>query len=401
MLIISQPLLYRALALYDSESDIHSSLHLLGQTLFYEDSHTLASYVCSLSMCWNHWDHRSINDVSGANRKYPWGSIPVLGPQEMHGGTHAYCHLPDGDLAILLDMLPRLQVLIVDMQCWVDAPFSELIKPHNVTLPTDSLPPGLRQLRELHCPCVHPDTLMTVLSLPCMRKINVSIIKLSALDFDTAKAAAGTSAVADLRLQQANRCADQDSLHSPLFLTYILNIPIALTHFALYFNEPPGEMHIRDALQALRGTLQSLDLRIPQLTPPLGSLRGWRSLTFLKCSLVVLLGSESQHYPPRLADMLPRSLRQLHIVLHQHRHVADEREPDWSGAAEVDQEIELVRRKEAVVPLLQTLAVVPRYLVGRPVHGRMYRAMLAQRRLNVACKAVGVQLCAADCGDEF
>lgn len=399
MLIVSQPLLYRAPDLEDNDREIQPSIELLLQTLLSPGGDTLASYVRSLSMCCDQWNVCHMEYVTAGKRKHP-RDIPGLAAAGMRLGIHDHLDIRDAQMAILLDILPHLNVLNINLESWTEAPFSEFIKSHNLIESTDALPPGLRQLRELHCgntrsnSGVDPETLLTFLSLPCIRKVDVGITKLSSLDFDAGDAAAGTSTVTDLRLQQADRCKDPGSLHSPLFLTCILKIPVALTHFALIFTKRPGEMHIRDALQHLQGTLQSLDLRIPDLTPPLGSFQGWASLTSLTCSLVVLLGSESQPNPPCLADMLPPSLRELQIIRHAHRTSATGPDRDWSLEAEVDQEMGLVRRKEAEVPLLQRLAVVQRREVTRGTTGtRLQRRV--QHRLRVACGVAGVDFCSA------
>lgn len=399
MLIVSQPLLYGAPDLKDNDKEIQPSIELLLQTLLSPGGDTLASYVHSLSMCWDQWNQCHIEDVTAGKRKHP-RDIPGLAAAGMRLGIYDHLDIRDAQMAVLLDILPQLNILNIDLKSWTDAPFSEFIKPHNVSVSTDALPPGLRQLREFHCGCtrshsgVDPEILLTFLSLPCIRKVDVAITKLSRLDFDAGAAAAGTSTVTDLRLQQADRCKDRASLHSPLFLTCILKIPVALTHLALTFIKPPGEMHIRDALQHLQGTLQSLDLRIPDLTPPLGSFQGWASLTSLTCSLVVLLGSESQPNPPCLVDMLPSSLRELQILRHAHWTFANGPERDWSLEAEVDQEMDVVRRKKAVVPLLQKMAVVLRREVRKGTTGPR-RERLVQHRLRVACAAAGVNFCGA------
>lgn len=95
----------------------------------------------------------------------------------------------------------------------------------------------------------------------------------------------------------------------------------------------------------------------------------------LSCSLPALLGREPKQDSPRLTDILPASLRELVVI----------QEYYWNGTAAADQLEELVRRKEAIVPELETL-VVP---LGDP---QMWRDVQAEDSLREACEATAVEL---------
>lgn len=175
-----------------------------------------------------------------------------------------------------------------------------LVGSQNVTLPTDAVPRELQQLCPFYCSNLSSDsgvdleTPLKVLSLPCIQSLNGEIIELSSGHFESAQAAARSSMVTDPLLKYADPWGNQNYLHAPFFITSIFMVPAALTHFAHFFNQSPGDIHLSGELQPLRGTLNPVEIRIPHLTPPVGSYREGKSLAPLKSSLGVQLGSESQ-----------------------------------------------------------------------------------------------------------
>lgn len=101
-----------------------------------------------------------------------------------------------------------------------------------------------------------------------------------------------------------------------------------------------------------------------------GSLKDWPVLRTLSCSLMPLLGKGQLDGSPRLADVLPVSLRELEILQDSH----------WWVSEEADQVVEMLGLKEGVVPHLEKVAVVMEW-------GKSERVL---ERLVAACKAAGV-----------
>lgn len=377
---ISQPLVYKAPILTCSEGETTPSpLQIFLRTLLSPGGETLATYIRSLHMKWQTWTRRDDDDDGNDNgngdgdpeptRESP-NDLALLFAAATPLGLHQYLEVQEAQLVLLLHLLPRLHILHFTPVYGSDALFSEFMGDH---LPTDALPLGLRQLREFHCFShntdggVSPETLLTILGLPCIQKIHVHIIDGSTIDIDTAEVAAATSTVTNLIFVEADQ--------SQRSLECILKIPAALTHFGYSTKRQHPGFHMENALQPLRHSLQHLHLGFAGVALSIGSLRNWPALRTVRCSLTALLGKGLQNNLPRLADMLPVGLRELEILRDRH----------WSVAAEVNQEVDLLREKQSVVPGLVTLAVVisPSYMIRDAQH---------QDTLRRACQAAAVAL---------
>lgn len=103
-----------------------------------------------------------------------------------------------------------------------------------------------------------------------------------------------------------------------------------------------------------------------------GSLREWSVLTTLSCSLAPLLGKGQMDGSPRLADVLPMGLRELEILQDSY----------WLVGEAVNHVVELLVRKEPVVPRLERVAVEMEDWMSKWV----------VEKLVVACETAGVSL---------
>lgn len=283
---------------------------------------------------------------------------------------------------LLLDLLPGLQVLHLNPPLGRSS-FTRLW--HD----TATVPRGLESLREFHCPPlpetdsdtsdgISPSTLLLFMKLPHIHRIEIPSVDRHYIPVNPLVAAAATSRVTHLRLSHA--------LTSAWTLTSVLRVPIALTHFSFSavsdsnVNLPAimgALVHIRQSLRCLH-----LDFRDAALTSDdegewwvpheEGSLRHWPVLRTLSCSLMPLLGKGQLDEAVHLVDVLPVSLRELEVLQDWH----------WRVSEEVDEVVEMLERKEYVVPQLEKLAVVM-------VWGRNEGLV---QRLVAACELAGVSL---------
>lgn len=172
--------------------------------------------------------------------------------------------------------------------------------------------------------------------------------------------------------------AVSEYLSNPL-LAFLLKDLTELTSFS-YSAYAPHSFNFQScirALEPLSNSLRGLKLKLfvgeprhgaskPETTRG-GSLSNWPRLEYLDCPLMVLLGKGRSGDTPRLADVLPSSLRLL--VVRQDRF--------WLYEEVVGQVVELLRQKEAKVPNLNGLLVAGSKGVDE--------------RLAVACAAVSVR----------
>lgn len=109
------------------------------------------------------------------------------------------------------------------------------------------------------------------------------------------------------------------------------------------------------------------------VTNTVGSLREWRVLHSVRCTLAILLGTGHQEASPRqLADVLPPSVCELEIL----------RDSYWPTARVVHEILALLGKKEELVPGLMR--------VGVHIPGGKSPKLLDT--LKAACKAVDVEL---------
>lgn len=369
---ISQPLLYKAPNLTCREEATSTPIHLLLRTLLDPGGKTLATYIRSLNVWWDYLDpceRCSMEDIYlGLTHECP-KDLEFLVNVATPLGLHRHLQYQDVQLLLLLHLLPRLAVLHL-VPGWQ---FSAFLKSHDMAHPTEALPLGLRLLREFKCTSndpaitVSPATFLTILSLPCIEKIHVTMTDESYIDPKRAEAAAATSTVRNLIIIDVDQPKQS--------LECILKIPAALTHFTYSARRPNPKVNMEHVLQPLQHSLQSLWLEFVGVGMPIGSLRAWPVLNTLRCSLTALLGKGPQLNMPKLSDVLPVGLRELQIL----------EDECWLAEETVVQVVDLLKQKQTAVPRLVTLAV------------KIYAANMTEERhhqatLSDACEAAGVAL---------
>lgn len=369
--LLSQPLLYTAPCLRRSPEMPNTratgtSLEIFLRALLTPGRETLASHVRTL-----HFEFENISVEPG--EEY-WSGYTT--PTELHAITSDTPQpQPQGrQLMILLDLLPRLQILHFSPPNYRPS-FSRLLESAADDM---TLPCGLNSLREVHCPPtddsdgVRWHTLRVFLQLPQIRRIEVTCINRFRSSEISRGREASSSTVTHLRFS-----------HSDIpdwLLSNVLLIPIALTHFSYSIVPSRGFLlsEFIATLGPLRPSLQSLHLdfgnmvlpREPQLPQNDSSLREWPVLRTISCPLIPLLGGGPRDRSPRLMNVLPPSLRELEILW----------DSCWSFSDAVDQIVEMLAEKRWAVPYLERLAVV--------AESGMAEGVLDN--LVVACEAAGV-----------
>lgn len=368
--LISEPLLYRSPSLTKSRKtngtgSTGSSLGILLRTLLTPGREILASHVRCLRLMTNEVgaDHASSFSTDTVIRIAMIASkFGINGPLDSKAAQ----------LIVLLDLLPRLQVLYITplrILSW-----STQILDSNIA--TDTIPTGLQSLCEFRSSTaqdshqISPQTLVSYMKLPNIRTITVSGLSRnqSPAILDTA---AATSGVTHLRFSNAYMQAS--------VISSVLRVPIALTHFS-YSGFGDGNFTLPSfmaALAPLRMSLRSLHLDFSKvgkymLPYPVGSLRDWPMLQTLSCSLMPLLGNRQLNGSPHLVDLLPVSLREFEVL----------KDSYWSAVEEGEQIVEMLKQKKSAVPRLAKLAVV---------HSQNHRYRMGYQ-LPGACKAAGVSL---------
>lgn len=281
---------------------------------------------------------------------------------------------------LLLDLLPGLQTLHL-----TSPKNGSYVGQLHLNLPAGPLPLGLQSIREIICrPALTSrvasiTTLLQLMALPRIRYISIPSLAPCTRSITALKSAAGTSHVTRLRVSHGEIPS--------WWLASILRVPIALTHFS-YSAASHGDFNLPSfmtALEPLKKSMRVLHLdfgKVDSTTSdegqgfPLpyneGSLREWSVLTTLSCSLAPLLGKGQMDGSPRLADVLPMGLRELEILLDSY----------WLVAEAVNHVVELLERKESVVPRLERVAVEMEDWMSKRV----------VEKLVVACEPAGVSL---------
>lgn len=366
--LIAEPLLYKSPFLTKSRrasgtGATSSSLGILLRTLLTPGREVLASHVRCL---------RLMSNEVGADHACHFSADTVIRIALIASkfGINGPLESKAAQLMVLLDLLPRLQVLHISplrILSW----FTRIL---DLNMATDTLPSGLQSLCEFRSSTAHrshqitSETLVSYMKLPNIRTITVSSLNYhkspAILD-----AAAATSGITHLRFSSAYMVA---SVLSP-----VLRVPIALTHFS-FSGFAAGNHSVSSfmaALAPLRMSLRSLHLYFKNLGEfklPYreGSLRDWPMLQTLSCPLMPLLGNGKLNGSPRLMDVLPVSLREFEVL----------EDAYWSIAQEVEQIVEILQQQKSAVPRLTKLAVV------RGCRSN-YRLMY---ELKAACRAAGV-----------
>lgn len=363
--LISEQLLYKSPCLRRTNGprSTGSSLGILLRTVLTPGRETLASHVRCL--------HLMSSEV-GADHSSHFSNdtITRIALIASKFGIHGPLKSKAAQLMVLLDLLPRLQVLQLT-PLRILCSFTWIL---DSNIATDTLPSGLQSLCEFRSypaqlsHVVSPQTLVSYMKLPNIRRITVSSLN-RYQDSAILDSAVATSGVTHLRFPSASMPV---SVLSPVLL-----VPIALTHFS-YSGIADRNFTLPSfmaALAPLRVSLQSLHLHFSkveefQLPYPEGSLRDWPMLQTLSCPLLPLLGKGKLNGSPRLMDVLPVSLREFEVLQDSY----------WRVAEAVEQIVEMLEQKELVVPRLAGLAVV----LGR------YGSDQRVNRLEVACKTAGV-----------
>lgn len=299
-----------------------------------------AKYVRSLHVKWDS-QYKSESDIS------------LLTEAASRLGIHLPLTWEDGQLVLLLHLLPRLHGLELSPPGECEDRVLDLIASQTPTIPGTPIPLGLPHLRRFRCTPnsayngVNTRTLLALFQMPTVRELDVSIIDAGTLaprDFD---AAASTSGITHLLLSGIDLPAQS--------LTHILAVPAALTHFT-YFVQGTA-FHVADfgaSLLPLKHALQMLHLDFYGLARPwdtpsdgaIGSLRAWPALQTVRGSIMAFLGRGQTPVVAVLADVLPAGITEFEILRDQY----------WSVAEENDLMMQLVRQKSACVPALKVMA---------------------------------------------
>lgn len=376
---LSEPLLYKAPIITDDDEDTTTTIQNLLRTILSPGGDTLATLVHSLHVTC------SFSSMRYTDSDYNFGDADenVESPCEGEGdvairaaaaaalGIHDFRDTPEEHVKILLHHCPRLNALNIDAQA-IGADMScDLLNNHNLDWLMENLPRRI-PLRHFRSSIVglNLDTLLTLLSLPSIRKIDCGLLDDRTIDFDTLDVAPATSPVTDLRFSYA--------AVSQKCLEFILKIPAALTYFSYRSSSCHRNLNLSHALQPIRMSLRHLHLEYVPVTKPFGSFRDWPMLRTMSCSLTALLGIYGQTEMPRLNDVLPEGLRELEI----------RRSPYWSATAQVNAEVELLKQREAQVAGLNSLVIV----VGPAI---MARDAGYQTRLRIASHHAAVTLARA------
>ncbi|KAL0639055.1 hypothetical protein Q9L58_001937 [Maublancomyces gigas] len=358
---VAEPLLYKAPCL--SETTMagrqRSSLEIFLQTLLLPGRESLATYAKSLRV-----DRRR-----GSYRMY---EHEVLDPSVLPRSSQSH----GTELVSLLHLLSSIQVLhIAPANACSD--FTRLMEPCDGALPS-TLQLALRSLRIFRCASFNPmgmraQTVLTLLRLPCIRSIWTPVNRENGFIMRAPIHTAAASSITDLRLSGSIPIAS---------LSYLLRDLAALTHFGYdaYVSDDFDLQAFMAVLEPLRNSLQHLYLELTTDNEPYvelddvfigGSLRTWPVLRTLSCGLVPLLGKGKQDDSLRLVDVLPPSLRELEVLSDNY----------WLCREVLLEALDLVGKKESVVPNLECLAIV------NPFGARS----VYQERLAILCESLGVR----------
>lgn len=369
--VLSEPLLYKAPIITDCEGDTPTTIETLLRTILSPGGERLAALVhslhvtCAFDPMRYHYifedDDENVDPECAREQGSDW-AIRAAAAAAL--GIHDFHDTPEEHVQILLHHLRRLNALNIVAEDLSD----DIHNDHNLDWLMDNLPCSipLRSFRSSKG-ALNLDTLLTLLSHPSMRKIDCGLLDNRTINFDTLGVAPATSLVTDLRFSYIN--VSQECLE------FILKIPTALTYFSFLSDRDHNTLDLSHALQPLRRSLTHLHLEYTPATKPTGSFRDWPLLCTVRCSLTALFGKDFKNDTLRLYDALPVRLRELEI--HRTKY--------WSVAAEVNQEVDLLKHKESDVPELETLvvAISP---------ASMQRDVRNQARLRTACHDAGVKL---------
>lgn len=365
--VLSQPILYRepCLTALRSSPD-HQSIELFLRTLVGSPCENLCTHVRSLRVDWD--DILTPDVVTHPDIERPVG---------FHG-TH---------VVLLLHLLPSLRVLQITPP--PDHPpnlsyFTHCIEQlHDTPRPGTGIPTfRLELLREFtstyqpDCGGVSVKTVLALMRLPYIDSIDVHIVDNSAsYSRSPIDDTPSISPVKKLRL----------SINDPADDTFLilLRAPIALTRLSFrpigYYNSSIvgciEALASQQSLEYLHLDLMFTYFANTEMVLPRWALR-LAALQTLVCSFMELLGNWISSESPGLADLLPRTIRELYILEGQY----------WSYVNIAEKLTVLLDRKAEVLPDLEKIAIQRMSGYSEAVHGK----------LNGACEAAGVRLVTAD-----
>lgn len=312
---ISVPYLYRTLL------PTSWGLRILLRTLLSRP--ILANYVRSLAFDWTSLDARS-------NRLHLTDLTLLTAAAERFGLEYSL-DSRGTQLILLLHLLPCLEHLNLRPPHHYDG-FDEFMD-NQAYLSSDTLPIGLRSVREIRCywPCmdtsVTPESLLTMMLLPAIRVLDIQMMADMKIHGVELNEWTGMSAITDLGFGKSDIKAWS--------LERILKIPKALERFSYEYSTADGTWcfdapGVGRALELHRQTLQYLVLVFGDglateeedgddgddgmgIVSAIGSLREWPVLCKIKCSLTLLLGKGPEVAVARLVDVLPLAIREFAV----------------------------------------------------------------------------------------
>lgn len=364
---VSTPVLYKTPVLLDSGVQ---SLKLFLLTLVTPGQESLATHVRSLRWTW---------------LRIPYEPCPrdkeLLAPAAARFGLRPFLNTQGSQFVLLIHLLPRLRILYITPPV-PRSSFTEFIDRGPTT------PNSLRPLQLLHefrtdrnktRDGVTQKTLMALLALPCIRLIDVGIARSESFASLPLAPPGASSTVTHLRIRDANA--------APAYLGPVLTATAQLTHFSYTMECHRNSFTLAEFWQYLRPVAATivnlhLELRLRVLSgqersrgvsqgEAMWSFEQWTALRTLKCTAAAVVGWETGRAVGRLAQVLPRGLRELEV----------REDENCSYVVLVDEVVEVLARKGDVVRCLQRVAV-------RPTSG--LHDFVSLERLRGACEVAGV-----------
>lgn len=347
------------------------------ETLIYSPRAKLGNYVHSLNV---EWDRSSLVDPAA----YPVS----IWPPAFHNlvgyhGTHC---------VLLLHILPSVRFLkIIPLRDIPDV--SQSYISHCLEAPQGgpAVPTlQLQSLRIFMCPYadnhgaiprgnsrggITSGAVLALMKLPCIETIDTHLTDWSPVP------PAGSSN--NVRFSTVNSLRLSGHTMSTPALSILLNAPVALTRFS-YVSIDLSEFYMSEfttAMLPLKASLEYLYLDLMRSNIMFTTekvericdfIRLWPSLHTLSCSARELMGYCKRDQDLVLAELLPRGLRGLRVVM----------DHCWGYDVVVRLVVELIRTKEVAMPLFESVALMVWW----------ERDDAAHVRLQAACVKSGVRL---------
>lgn len=309
--VVAEPFLYRTVSL------ISQRIHHVLRTLLARPS--LRNHVRSFSILPGSCEPFSLHQSPAEAAQYTTTleSFKLKLPMCDHGAQ----------VALLLHLLPNLQVF--DPTNLHNPEVFDAFMAERSHLCYDTLPVGLRSLREFHrkwfgvANGASAESFLTLLMLPSIRIIEERIVEEMTIDSLDLDKFAGKSTVKHLKFFFGDTSASSLSL--------ILQIPCALTHFSYGYSAMQRQMNINGhdvevALRPLRPTLEFLELyvlgdwsgdRVGDVPSTVGVFRDWPVLRKIKSTITALLGP-GRAESPRLITVLPVVIQEFELTSNDH-----------------------------------------------------------------------------------